>query len=80
MRRFDETKLNDVYQYIRDCHINERRSPTFREIGAACGIGSTSWVSKLIGDGFNPWSGKIPHAEEQLSPCATSTEPVIWSS
>ena len=48
MRRFDETKLNDVYQYIRDCHINERRSPTFREIGAACGIGSTSWVSKLI--------------------------------
>ena len=48
MRRFDESKLNDVYQYIHDCHINERRSPTFREIGAACGIGSTSWVSKLI--------------------------------
>lgn len=48
MRRFDESKLNDVYQYIRDCHINERRSPTFREIGATCGIGSTSWVSKLI--------------------------------
>ena len=48
MRRFDETKLNDVYQYIRDCHINERRSPTFREIGAACGISSISWVSKLI--------------------------------
>lgn len=48
MRRFDESKLNDVYLYIRDCHIHERRSPTFREIGAACGIGSTSWVSKLI--------------------------------
>ena len=24
--------------------------------------------------GFDPWSGKIPHAAEQLSPCATATE------
>ena len=24
---------------------------------------------------LDPWSGKIPHAAEQLSPCATSTEP-----
>ena len=23
-----------------------------------------------------PWSGKIPHAVEQLSPCSTTTEPV----
>ena len=28
------------------------------------------------GHGFEPWSGKIPHAAEQLSPCATTTEPV----
>ena len=27
------------------------------------------------GHGFEPWSGKIPHAAEQLSPCATTTEP-----
>ena len=27
------------------------------------------------GHGFDPWSGKIPHAVEQLSPCATTTEP-----
>ena len=25
--------------------------------------------------GFNPWSRKIPHAVEQLSPCATTAEP-----
>ena len=25
-------------------------------------------------DRFSPWSGKIPHAAEQLSTCATSTE------
>ena len=28
---------------------------------------------------FNPWSGKIPHAAEQLSPCGTTTEPVLQS-
>ena len=27
------------------------------------------------GHGFEPWSGKIPHATEQLSPCTTTTEP-----
>ena len=27
--------------------------------------------------GFDPWSGKIPHAAEQLSPCTTTTEPVL---
>ena len=26
---------------------------------------------------FNPWSGKIPHAAEQLSPCITTTEPAL---
>ena len=27
-------------------------------------------------DGLRPWSGKIPQAAEQLSPCATTTETV----
>ena len=27
--------------------------------------------------GFDPWSGKIPHAAGQLSLCATTTEPVL---
>ena len=27
------------------------------------------------GHQFNPWSGKTPHAMEQLSLCATATEP-----
>ena len=29
--------------------------------------------------GLHPWSGKIPHAPEQLSPHATSIEPVLQS-
>ena len=28
---------------------------------------------------FNPWSRKKPHAKEQRSPCATTTEPMLWS-
>ena len=28
---------------------------------------------------LDPWSGKIPHAAGQLSPCATTTKPVLWS-
>ena len=29
--------------------------------------------------GFDPWSGKIPWATEQLGPCATTIEPALWS-
>ena len=28
---------------------------------------------------FEPWVRKIPHAVEQLSPCATMIEPALWS-
>ena len=31
------------------------------------------------GKWFEPWSGKIPHGVEQLSPCATTTEPALYS-
>ena len=26
---------------------------------------------------FDPWSGKIPHAVEQISPCTTTIEPLL---
>ena len=31
----------------------------------------------IQGNGFEPWSRKIPRAVEQLSPCATTTEPAL---
>ena len=34
---------------------------------------------KFKGNRFNPWSGKIPHASEQLSPCITTTEARLYS-
>ena len=33
----------------------------------------------MQGTRFEPWSGKIPHAVEQLSLCATTTEPALYS-
>ena len=37
----------------------------------------SGWESacQCRGHGFDPWSGKIPHAAEQLGPWATTTEP-----
>ena len=39
----------------------------------------SGWESacQCKGHGFKPWSGKIPHAAEQLSPCTTTTEPTL---
>lgn len=48
MKPFDEAKLAKVHQYILNCQLEEGRSPTIREICAACDIASTSWASKLI--------------------------------
>ena len=31
------------------------------------------------GHAFEPWSGRIPHAAEQLSTCTTAAEPALWS-
>ena len=31
------------------------------------------------GHGFDLWSGRIQHTMELLCPCATTTEPVLWS-
>ena len=33
--------------------------------------------ANAAGHGFDPWSRKIPHAAEQLSLCATTTEPAL---
>ena len=49
------------------------------------GLGLPWWLSGKVSacqcrkHGFNPWPGKIPHALGQLSPCTTTTEPVLWS-
>ena len=39
----------------------------------------SGWESacQCRGHRFEPWSGKIPHASEQLGPCATTAEPAL---
>ena len=41
----------------------------------------SGWESacQCRGRGFEPWSGRIPHAVKRPSPCTTTTEPVLWS-
>ena len=34
-------------------------------------------ASLFRGHGFDPWSGKIPHATGQRSPCAAAAEPSL---
>ena len=40
---------------------------------------SSGWESacQWRGHRFDPWSGKIPYATGQLSPCAKTTEPAL---
>ena len=33
----------------------------------------------MQGTRVEPWSGKIPHAAERLSPWATTTEPALYN-
>ena len=46
-------------------------------------LGSSWWLSgkEYACQGrryrFDPWSGRIPHVSEQLSPCASTIEPVL---
>ena len=41
----------------------------------------SGWESacQCRGHGFEPRSGRIPHAVEQLGPCATTAEAALWS-
>ena len=49
--------------------------------GYGASLGAQWWGStcQYRRHGFNPWSGKIPHVTEQLTPCTTAAEPVLWS-
>ena len=56
----------------------------YKQLNQKMGISLDSLVSQWIGiclpiqgHRFNPWSRKIPHAMEQLSPRTTTAEPVL---
>ena len=47
--------------------------------GASCWLSGKESICQCRRHGFDPWSREIPHAEEQLSPYATTTESALWS-
>ena len=48
-------------------------------MGASLGLNSKESACQCRRHGFNPWLGKISHAKEQVSPSATTTEPMLYS-
>ena len=77
---------------VRDVHIEEGRGGLHLIIASDIFVllrsrfqGLPWWrngqesACQCRGHGFEPWSRKIPHVTEQLSLCATTTEPVLWS-
>ena len=44
------------------------------KLGLPCSSSGEKSTCQYRGHGFNPWSGKIPHATGQLSLCTTNTE------
>ena len=42
-------------------------------------LSSEEYTCQCRRHSFHPWSRKIPQAKEELSPCAPSAQPLLWS-
>ena len=52
--------------------------PLYRGVHGGGSPGGSA-VKNLPANAGDPWCRRIPHATGQLSPCTTTTEPVLWS-
>ena len=59
---------------MRQCPTPVRMAIRKKKKGTSLEVQWLRIACQCRGHGFEPWSGKIPHAAEQLSPCATTTE------
>ena len=57
--------------------VSNRSESKAGDLGASLVAQWLRIACQCRGHGFEPWSGKIPHVAEQLSPCATTTEPAL---
>ena len=80
------TVKDSFYFNLYLCHlmpVTRTNSPIYRMIESTFIYGLPWWLSDKDSTcqckrlGFDPLSRKIPHTAEQLSPCATTTEPVL---
>ena len=67
-----QTLCNSTYMK----YLEQWESPR-QKVGWGLRWWRSGWESacQCRGHGFEPWSGRIPHAAEQLGPWATTTEP-----
>ena len=80
-----ERKLGKTYRFSFFHILNYKKlngfPAKFRRKERSATLGLPWWRSgwefacQCRGHGFKPWSGRIPHAAEQLGPWATTTEP-----
>ena len=67
---------NHKYPYKRDTHRASLAVQWLKNPPA--NVRYTVWKYPDLGSILvDPWSGKISHAAEQLSPCASNTEPAL---
>ena len=76
------TNLWTTFQILYACVYIYTHTHTHTHTPSKTGVGGLPWwrsgwesACQCRGHGFEPWSGKIPHAAEQLGPWATTTEP-----
>ena len=69
-----EKPLRYIWTQVRS---NKMQTLNIKKITLGLPWWRSGWESacQCRGHGFEPWSGKIPHAMEQLGPWATTTEP-----
>ena len=64
-------------QYNLDTHIKPNTFSSKKYWRASCWLRDGESTCQCKRHGFDPWSGKIPHAADQLSPSTTTAEPVL---
>ena len=65
----------DSFQLFSLFHVTQRFFKKKKKSGLPWWRSGWESACQCRGHGFEPWSGKIPHAAEQLGPWATITEP-----
>ena len=69
----------DITQNTKQCNTKLHRLIRNPTLGLPWWLSGKQPACQCRRPGFDPWSGKIPHAAGQLSLCITTTEPVFWS-
>ena len=85
-KRCSDSKFCTFFYYLGQNEFSQKVLTSFYSKGV---FKNDPLRTSLVGSGqkctcqcwghrFHPWSGKIPHATGQLSPWATTIEPVLW--